>query len=101
MLGYIEIGIFKKKIFSIKARRGLQRKKLLPARSHFFREYFRASEFLRKTILTCLLGALMGSIHEKNMPKKSRDTSTLNSYCTFARTEKVIFHIGSKMTDKH
>ena len=54
-------------------------------------EYFRENKFLRKTLLACLSGAQMGSIHsllqEKNMKKKkknrgqkSRDTALLSYY---------------------
>ena len=40
-------------------------------------EYLRENEFLRKTILACLSGAQMGSIHEKNRGRKSCDTAPL------------------------
>ena len=40
-------------------------------------EYLRENEFLSKTILACLSGAQMGSIHEKNRVRKSRDTASL------------------------
>ena len=42
-------------------------------------EYLRENEFLRKTILACLSGAQMGSIHEKNRGQKSRDTAPLTA----------------------
>ena len=45
--------------------------------SNFKFEYLRENEFLRKTILACLSGAQMGSIHEKNRGRKSRDTAPL------------------------
>ena len=39
-------------------------------RSRIFREFLSENEFLSKTILACLLGAQMDSIHEINkMPK--------------------------------
>ena len=47
------------------------------ARSRIFREYLRENEFLSKTILACLSGAQMGSIHEIKNGKKSRDTAPL------------------------
>ena len=50
------------------------------ARSYLFHKYLHENEFLRKHILTCLSGAQMGLIHEKNA-KKSRDTATLK--CCF------------------
>ena len=34
------------------------------AQSQIFREYLRENEFLSKTILACLSGAQMASIHE-------------------------------------
>ena len=46
-------------------------------------EYFpkiRENEFLSKTILACLLGAQMDSIHEIKNAKKSRDTAPLNCF---------------------
>ena len=43
-------------------------------------EYLRENEFLSKTILACLSGAQMGSIHEKNRGRKSRDTASLISF---------------------
>ena len=46
--------------------------------SNFKFEYLCENEFLRKTILACLSGAQMGSIHEKkNRGRKSRDTALL------------------------
>ena len=45
--------------------------------SNFKFENLRENEFLRKIILTCLSGAQMGSIHEKNRGRKSRDTAPL------------------------
>ena len=40
------------------------------AQSRIFREYLRENEFLSKTILACLSGAQMASIHEiKKMAK--------------------------------
>ena len=41
-------------------------------------EYLGENQFLRKTILACLSGAQMGSIHEKNRGRKYRDTAPLN-----------------------
>ena len=41
-------------------------------------EYLHENEFLSKTILACLSGALDGSIHEKNRGRKSRDTASLS-----------------------
>ena len=41
-------------------------------------EYLCENEFLRKTILACLSGAQMGSIHEKNRGRKSRDNAPLS-----------------------
>ena len=35
------------------------------------------NKLLRKTILACVSGAKMGSIHEKNIGRKSRDTAPL------------------------
>ena len=75
MLGYIAIVhvyFLKNLIFSFKARRGLQRQNCSrqnsaqanTARSRIFREYLRENEFLSKTILACLSGAQMASIHE-------------------------------------
>ena len=46
------------------------------AQSHVFREYFPENEFFSETILDCLSGTRMGSIHEKNL-QKSRDTASL------------------------
>ena len=43
-------------------------------------KYFRENEFLRKTILACISGTQMGSIHEKNRGRKSRDTAPLRQY---------------------
>ena len=40
-------------------------------------EYLCENEFLRKIILACLSWAQMGSIHEKNRGRKSRDTVPL------------------------
>ena len=48
--------------------------------SNFKIEYLRENEFLRKTILACLSGAQMGSIHEKNRGRKSRDTAPLKGH---------------------
>ena len=45
--------------------------------SNFKFEYLCKNEFLRKTILACLSGAQLGSIHEKNRGRKSRDTAPL------------------------
>ena len=43
-------------------------------------KYLREYEFLRETILTCLLGAQMEWINEfKKCQKKSRDTATLKT----------------------
>ena len=44
--------------------------------SRILREYLRKNEFLSKTLLACLSGAQMASIHEKKA-KKSRDTAPL------------------------
>ena len=49
--------------------------KLFPTNFKF--EYLRENEFFRKYILACLSGAQMGSIHEKNRGRKSRDTAPL------------------------
>ena len=46
------------------------------ARSHVFREYLRENEFFSETILDCLSGTQMGSIHEKINHKKSHDTAS-------------------------
>ena len=46
--------------------------------SHLFREYLCENEFLRETILTCLLGAQVVWFMKKNA-RKSRDTATLNA----------------------
>ena len=48
------------------------------ARSRIFRNYLRKNEFLSKTILACLSGAHMASIHEIKKCKKSRDTVPLS-----------------------
>ena len=45
--------------------------------SNFKFEYLRENEFKKKTISACLSGAQMGSIHEKNRGRKSRDTGPL------------------------
>ena len=50
------------------------------ARSRIFREYLRENEFLSKTILACLSGAQMASIHEIKNGKKSRDTAPLRRH---------------------
>ena len=58
-------------------------------------EYLRENEFLRKTILTCLSGAQMGSNYEKYRGQKSRDTAPLiqeenvNAIIWFAAEEQV------------
>ena len=39
------------------------------AESRFFPEYLRENEFLSKTIVDCLSGTQMGSIHEKKIAK--------------------------------
>ena len=44
-----------------------------------FFEYLRENELLRKTMLVCLPGAQMGSIHEKNRGRKSRETAPLRT----------------------
>ena len=41
-------------------------------------EHLRENEFLRETILNCLLGAQMGWINEIKNAKKSRDTANLS-----------------------
>ena len=72
--------------FPLKARRGLQRQNCSrqnsaqanTARSRIFREFLRENELLSKTILACLSGAQMASIHEIKNAKKSRDTAPLN-----------------------
>ena len=62
--------------------------------SNFKFEYLRENEFLRKTILACLSGAQMGSIHEKNRGKKSRDTAPLNTRKWKTKTvDSNYFHI--------
>ena len=58
--------------------------------SNFKFEYLCENEFLRKTILACLSGAQMGSIHEKNRGRKSRDTAPLKKDKMF---QIHIFHI--------
>ena len=45
--------------------------------SNFNIDYLRENKFLRKTILTSLSGAQMGSIMKKNIGQKSRDTAPL------------------------
>ena len=65
-------------MFSIEVRRGLQRQifsrqKLAQcyiAQSLVFREYLRENEFFTETILDCLSGTQMGSIHEIKICKK-------------------------------
>ena len=47
---------------------------------NLFRKYLLKNESFSKTILACLSGAQVGSIHEeKKCNKKSRDTATLNA----------------------
>ena len=100
MLGYIEIAILKKNFFLYQGKERPAKKKLVPARSHFFREYFRENEFLRETILTSLLEAQMGSIHLKKMPKNLVTHPLYIRIVPSPQTEMVIFHKCSKMTDK-
>ena len=47
------------------------------ARSHVFCEYLRENEFFSETILDCLSGTQMSSIHEKKNCKKFHDTASL------------------------
>ena len=71
--------------FPLKASRGLQRQNCSQqnsawantARSRIFREFLCENELLSKTILACLSGAQMASIHEIKNAKKSRDTAPL------------------------
>ena len=53
-------------------------------------EYLRENEFLRKTILALLSGAQMGSIHEENRGRKSRDTARLTSLYKITRESAYI-----------
>ena len=63
--------------------------------SNFKFEYLCEKEVLRKTILACLSGAQMGSIHEKNIGRKSRDTAPLkDSTCRLS-----IFRPGPTLPD--
>ena len=48
------------------------------ARSRIFCEFLRENKLLSKTILACLSGAQMASIHEIKNAKKSRDTAPLS-----------------------
>ena len=50
------------------------------ARSRIFREFLRENELLSKTILACLSGAQMASIHEIKKWQKSRDTAPLITF---------------------
>ena len=47
------------------------------ARSHVFREYLRRNEFFSETILDCLSGTQMGSIHEEKKIAKNLVTLPL------------------------
>ena len=49
------------------------------AQSQIFREFLRENELLSKTILACLSGAQMASIHEIKKCQKSRDTAPLTN----------------------
>ena len=57
---------------------------LVTALSQIFREYLRENEFLSKTILVCLSGAQMASIHEIKNAKKSHDTAPLMSIVLYS-----------------
>ena len=69
--------------FPLKARRGLNRQNCSrqnsvqanTARSRIFRKYLRENEFLSKTMLACLSGAQMASIHK--IKKMARNLVTL------------------------
>ena len=58
--------------------------------SNFKFEYLRENEFLSKTILACLSGAQVGSIHEKNSSRKSRDTASLKYQIHYCWTIPVV-----------
>ena len=103
MLGYVaivHIYFIKKLIFSIKARRGLERQNcsrknsaqcdtLLDFRTFQFpavlycaesdSAHIRKNEFFRETILDSLSVTQMGLIHKKN-EKKSRGTASLTQW---------------------
>ena len=56
---------------------------LVPLKGAVSRDFlasFFMNRILRKTILACLSGVQMGSIHEKNRGGKSRDTAPLKSH---------------------
>ena len=63
--------------------------------SNFECEDFRENEFLSKTIVACLSGAQVGSMHEINRGRKSRDTASLSIkrlYCGRAsQKSKMLF----------
>ena len=63
--------------------------------SNFKFKYLCENEFLRKTILACLSGAQMGSIHEKNRGQKSRDTAPLNHYASLDHHTSLDHHVGT------
>ena len=70
-------------VFSFKARKSLQRQNCFrqnfaqanTAWSRIFREYLRENELLSKTILACLSGVQMVSIHEIKKCQPSRNTA--------------------------
>ena len=56
------------------------------AQSRIFREFLRQNEHVSKSILACLSGAQMASIHEIKNSKKSRDTAPLSTYISRKNT---------------